>query len=101
MRVATALGYGQSPEKEAWKKLLRWGRKQGLFPRLQEHRFLGFDHPGPGDGDTHYGYEQWMAVDCGATGSDDIEIKEFPRGTYAVTRCRFSNLVRTWQEFVA
>ncbi len=100
MRVAAALGYGQNPENEAWKKLLKWARKMGLFSRLHEHRFFGFDRPGPGGADPNYGYEQWMTVSCRATASEDIEIKESPGGTYAVTHCRFADLVQTWQDFV-
>lgn len=101
MRVATALGYGEAPEIEAWNTLLSWARRQGLVGELHEHRFFGFNHPGPGSGSPNYGYEQWMTVGPGAAASDDIEIKDFPGGMYAVTRCRFEHLVKTWQEFVA
>ena len=101
MRIASALGFGENPEDEAWDKLFCWAREQGLLSRLDEHRFFGFNHPGPSAGSPNYGYEQWMTVGPGAKENNDVEIKEFPGGVYAVTRCRFENLPATWQRFVA
>jgi hypothetical protein len=62
-RVAAALGYGASPEMEAWGKLLAWAESQGLLAEIHKHRFFGFNNPNPSPGSPNYGYEQWMTVD--------------------------------------
>ena len=60
MRVASAYGFGTSPEEEAWGKLLAWARAKDLLN--EDVRFFGFNNPNPSPGSPNYGYEQWMTV---------------------------------------
>lgn len=100
MRVASANGFGESPEEQAWSKLLTWARSQG-YGDLGEHRFFGFNHPNPTPGSPNYGYEQWMTVGPEAQASEGIEIKEFSGGLYAVTRCEdLQHIGDIWKQLV-
>lgn len=100
MRVASAYGFGEQPEYIAWEKLLEWAKSQG-FKDLGQHRFFGFNNPSPSPGSPNYGYEQWMTVDQGVEGSEEIEIKEFPGGLYAVTRCEgLQHITEIWKKLV-
>ena len=85
MRVASANGFGEQPETQAWSKILTWASSQG-FEDLSKHRFFGFNNPNPSPGSPNYGYEQWITVPPGSQGNEEIEIKEFSGGLYAVTR---------------
>ena len=85
MRVASANGFGEQPETQAWSKILAWASAQG-FEDLSKHRFFGFNNPNPSPGSPNYGYEQWITVPPGSQGNEEIEIKEFSGGLYAVTR---------------
>jgi DNA gyrase inhibitor GyrI len=86
MRVVSAYGYGDQPELQAWSKILAWARSQG-YEDLSKHRFFGFNNPNPSPGSPNYGYEQWMTIPPDVEAEAEIEIKEFPGGLYAVTRC--------------
>lgn len=86
MRVASANGFGEQPELQAWSKLLTWARLQD-YEDLSKHRFFGFNNPNPSPGSPNYGYEQWMTIGEGADSGEGIEIKDFTGGLYAVTRC--------------
>ena len=106
MRVASALGFGATPEIEAWGLLLDWARSLGLLDEIGAHRFFGFNNPNPSPSSPNYGYEQWMSValEIGAEagGPGGIEIKTFPGGRFAVTRCQGpSHLGETWKALVA
>ena len=85
MRVASANGFGEQPETQTWSKILAWASAQG-FEDLSKHRFFGFNNPNPSPGSPNYGYEQWITVPPGSQGNEEIEIKEFSGGLYAVTR---------------
>ena len=62
MRVASAYGFGSSPEEQAWQILLDWARADGLLDVEPAPRFFGFNNPSPVPGSPNYGYEQWMTV---------------------------------------
>lgn len=99
MRVATALGFGESPEAQAWEMILAYAAAKGLDPSAQ--RFFGFNNPNPSHGSPHYGYEQWVTAGAGLDGEDGVQIKEFDGGLYAVTRCEgVESLPATWQRLV-
>lgn len=107
LRVASALGFGPSPEAIAWEKILGWARQNGLLPEgdatqpeTSGVRFFGFNNPSPSPGSPNYGYEQWMTVGPDVVGSGEIPIKEFPGGLYAVTRCELRNIEATWKALV-
>jgi AraC family transcriptional regulator len=101
MRVASAHGFGPSPEGIAWDKLGRWIQATGLLQDGQPHRFFGFNNPDPAPGSPNYGYEQWVTVGPEAQPSGEVEAKEFGGGLYAVTRARLVNIHETWMQFIA
>ncbi len=101
MRVASALGFGPSPEGIAWEKLLKWAREKGVSTNPPA-RLFGFNNPNPSPGSPNYGYEQCVTVTDMIKGAGDIEVKELTGGLYAVTRCEGIHTVeRTWREFAA
>jgi AraC family transcriptional regulator len=100
IRVAAALGFGESPEPLAWKKILSWAESMGLLKG--DVRFLGFNNPNPSPGSPNYGYEQWITVGAGVQGKGEIEVKEFPGGLYAVVRCKgLQNIPSIWKELAS
>jgi len=101
LRVATAHGFGSSPEELAWTKLLTWAQTQGLLEEIAAHRFFGFNHPDPSPGSPNYGYEQWMTVEATMQAGEEVEIKDFSGGLYAVTRCKGVPNPEIWQNLVA
>jgi DNA gyrase inhibitor GyrI len=102
LRVASAPGFGPSPEAQAWEKLMAWARAQGLADKLKAHRFFGFNNPSPAPGSPNYGYEQWITVGPEVAGTEKIEVKEFPGGLYAVARCHgVPEIGSTWKALLA
>ena len=98
MRVASAYGFGEQPEMIAWEKIFDWAKRQGIKD-LSSHRFFGFNNPSPSPGSPNYGYEQWITIGPEAEGDDDIEIKDFPGGLYAVTRSEgLQNISENWMK---
>jgi DNA gyrase inhibitor GyrI len=105
MRVASFWGFGESPEQEAFDKLLSWARPRGLLEDLELHRLFGFNNPDPSAGSPNYGYEVWIVVDNEMPPDDEAEIKHFEGGLYAVTRCevpkgQFDVIGATWKKLV-
>ena len=101
MRVASVLGFGSSPELEAWDKLLNWAGEKGLLGDLGKVRFFGFNNPDPSNGSPNYGYEQWMTVPSEIEGDKGVKVKEFPGGLYAVASCvGAGNIFPAWQKLV-
>ena len=72
MRVASAYGFGESPEDVAWTKLKTWMKETLINP--EEHRFFGFNNPNPSPGSPKYGYEQWITVGPEVEPTDDLRI---------------------------
>jgi AraC family transcriptional regulator len=105
MRVASAHAYGGSPEQDAIEKLIAWAKPKGLLRDLEKQRVFGFNNPDPSPGSPNYGYEFWIEVGSDAEPEGEIEIKEFPGGLYAVTRCEVKNpwddIPGTWKRLVA
>ena len=105
MRVASALGFGESPEELARAKLLAWYKASGLALDGKPHRFFGFNNPNPSAGSPKYGYEVWVTVDEGVQPEGEITLKDFAGGLYAVTRCEVKGdpgeiIPATWQRLV-
>jgi DNA gyrase inhibitor GyrI len=97
MRVASAHGFGQSPELEAWDKILAFARSKGLD--LGKARFFGFNNPNPSHGSPNYGYDQWITVDPDVEAEGDIQIIDFPGGRYAVARCEGLSVIgEAWRQ---
>jgi DNA gyrase inhibitor GyrI len=100
MRVASAYGFSEQPEPIAWEKILKWAESQE-FEDLSQHRFFGFNNPSPSPGSPNYGYEQWMTVGPEVQPGEGIEIKDFPGGLYAVTRCEgLQHITDIWKQLV-
>jgi DNA gyrase inhibitor GyrI len=99
MRLASAHGFGDSPEAQAWDKILAFARSKGLEPG--QARFFGFNNPNPSPGSPNYGYDQWMTVGPDVEPEGDVEIVDFPGGLYAVARCEgLSHIGEVWQQLV-
>lgn len=99
MRVACSHGFGESPESEAWDKLLAWAKPKGLLD--VPHRFFGFNNPNPSPGSPNYGYDQWITVAPDVKAQGDIQILDFPGGLYAVAQCKgVSTIGDVWRELV-
>jgi DNA gyrase inhibitor GyrI len=100
MRVASTVGYGASPEELAWEKILAYAEKMGLMEEREKRRFFGFNNPSPSAGSPNYGYEQWVTVDAETPATDEVIIKDFSGGTYAVTRCNLTDIGEKWEALV-
>jgi len=102
MRVASALGYGENPEDQAWEKINALATKIGLKAGEPGYRTFGFDNPSPSPGSPNYGYEMWLVIDSEVTAEPPIEIKDIPATTYAVTRFTgLSKIGGVWRDLVA
>jgi DNA gyrase inhibitor GyrI len=99
LHIASAYGFGRSPEEIAWEKLISWATNNRLIGH-EGIRYFGFNNPSPSPGSPNYGYEQWMTVDEGVSATDEITIKDFEGGLYAVSRCKLPRIGETWQALV-
>jgi len=105
MRVASFLGFGESPEEKAWEKLFAWARSRRMND-LKEHRLFGFNNPNPSPGSPNYGYEVWIDIDPDTEAEEDVKVINFDGGLYAVTKCvvpkgQFEVIGATWKKLVA
>lgn len=102
LHVAAALGFGTEPELKAHETLMAWVRAQHLLDGPVAPRFFGFNNPSPSAGSPEYGYELWVTVPPGVAAEAPVQLKDFPGGLYAVTRCRgCQNIMTTWQRLSA
>ena len=102
LRVASALGFGQGPEAIAWEKIFSFLKEKGLWDGMTELEYYGFNNPDPSPGSPNYGYEQWVVVPGSVEGTDDVTIKHFEGGLYAVTRCHgIPHIFETWKQLFA
>lgn len=96
--VASAYGFGESPEGIAHEKLFAWAKSQELMDDLSGRRFFGFNSPSPSPGNPNYGYELVMTVEAGVEPAGDIRINELYGGLYAVTSCEtVIKITEMWQ----
>jgi DNA gyrase inhibitor GyrI len=102
IRVASAYGFGPSPEMLAHKSMVGFLTEQGLLDGYGTiYRHFGFNNPSPSLGSPNYGYEIWVNVPDDIQPAGDIRIQHFGGGLYAVTR--FKNLEKitpTWEALV-
>ncbi len=101
MRVASTYGFGPSPEGIAWEKMRNFMQAQGMLDAVSSHRYFGFNNPSPAPASPNYGYEQWVVVGPDVESEGDAQIKDFPGGLYAVTRCDLTNIESQWKRLVA
>ena len=100
MRVASALGFGESPEFAAIETLLAWARPQGLLE--EGYTAYGFNNPDPSPGSPNYGYEIWLPVGGEVQGGESVEIKDYPGGLFGVARCEGTGAIGdAWKALVA
>ena len=102
MRVASALGFGISPENQAAVEIQGFAKSIGIDLASGKHVTYGFNNPDPAPGSPKYGYEIWLPVGPDIEARPPIQVKQVPGGTYAVTRFTgLSNIGRVWRELVA
>ena len=85
MRIASVCVISAHPENDAWEKLQKWANPLGLLEDCEKHPIFGFDNPRPSANQKVYGYEFWIKIDQDEVPCDDIIIKDFSGGKYAVT----------------
>jgi len=101
MRVASFLGFGETPENDAWNKLRDWAEPQGLLNAPGSRNF-GFNNPDPSPGSPNYGYEIWLTLPPDVEAPANMTIKDVPGGLYAVARFQdLAKIGQTWQRLVA
>ena len=99
MRVASVLGFGESPEPLASDKMLAFMESKGLS--FEDVQWFGFNNPNPSPGSPNYGYEVWITVGPEIEGEGEVTIKEIPARRYAVTGFTgLENIGRVWRELV-
>jgi DNA gyrase inhibitor GyrI len=102
MLVASAYGYGQSPESEAWEKMNAFAASRGLATEDQPLGTYGFNNPNPSNGSPNYGYEIWLPLDPAEADTEpegDIRLHKFEGGLYAVTQFKgLDNIGETWRQ---
>ena len=102
MQVASALGFGEGPEVLAWEKIFNFLRQKGLWEDMESLNYYGFNNPDPTPASPNYGYEQWVVIPEAISGTEEVEIKQFPGGTYAVALCEgIPNIFQRWKELFA
>jgi len=105
MRVASTLGYGETPEDQAARRITTFAASLGLKPGEPGYRTFGFNNPDPSPGSPNYGYEIWLLLEPEAMPDEvpeGITIKDIAPSKYAVTRFTgLENIGRTWKELVA
>jgi DNA gyrase inhibitor GyrI len=100
MWVASVHGSGETPEKEAWRRLREWATPKGLLSDTDQHPVFGFNNPSPSSETEGYGYELWIRVDAPEDGEQAVSFKQFEGGRFAVTVCSLfgePNIVTTWR----
>ncbi|MBN1537630.1 MAG: GyrI-like domain-containing protein [Anaerolineales bacterium] len=100
LKVASALGFGEQPETEAWRKIFAWMEANNLLGDIKARRFFGFNNPNPSPGSPNYGYEQWVTVPQGMQAEGDVKIVDFPGGYYATIECKLLDIGEKWGELV-
>jgi DNA gyrase inhibitor GyrI len=88
MRVASAWGFGSSPEEMAWNTLEGWAQPLGLFD-LPAARVFGFNNPNPSEDSPNYGYEFLVTVAPEVEPAKGIRIGELHGGPYATMPAEF------------
>lgn len=102
MRVASVLGFGSSPELAGWQKLKDWAEPRGLLAGPNRPRIFGFNNPSPTPASPNYGYEFWIEVGPDVESDDQVQVRQFGGGLYAVTRCQGVEAIgETWKRLVA
>ncbi len=106
MRIAVFHAYGEYPEVEARQKLVNWAKTNGYWQEAPEVRIFGFNNPDASEGSPNRGYEFWITVGAEVQSDNQMAVKEFSGGKYAVLRCDvtkadpFEVIPAAWQKLV-
>lgn len=102
MRLVCVNGFGESPEGQAFDKMLAWAKAHNLLKK--PYRTFGYNNPDPSAGSPNYGYDVWLTVDKSVQTDGEARIIDFPGGLYAVARVDVKNpwedIPGTWQKLV-
>jgi DNA gyrase inhibitor GyrI len=97
MRVASVRVISPSPELEAWTKIKTWAAPKGLLDSLHSHPVFGYTSQPPRPGESHYGYEFWIAIDPDTDVEGDVREQAFAGGNYAVLSVDGPPTPETWK----
>jgi DNA gyrase inhibitor GyrI len=103
MRVASVRVVSESPEVDAWSKLRSWAEPRGFLQDDENHPIFGFNNPNPQQDRKEYGYELWIKVGSEVESDEEVEVKDYPGGLFAVTTCKLAgdpsgrNILETWK----
>jgi DNA gyrase inhibitor GyrI len=99
LRVASAYGFGASPEGIAFKKIETFAATNHLLEEDKLPSTFGFNNPDPSPGSPNYGYEVWLPIAEDVQAQGDISIKNVSGGLYAVTRLTgVQNIGDVWKQ---
>ncbi len=91
----------ESPEQEAWNMLENWAKPKGIFNQPDIHQIYGFNNPDPTKEQPLYGYEFWITINDDFEVDDELQVKNFDGGLYAVMSCSgVENITPTWIKLV-
>lgn len=97
--MAITKAFGAAPEKESWQRLRDWAAPRGLLEDSDRHPVFGFNNPPPSSDRKEYGYEFWIRVDPAMEPEEEIAVKDFEGGLYAVTTCtNLSKVGEIWMD---
>ncbi len=104
MRVASFHALGKTPENDAYNKLRAWSEPKKLFDNPTKYPVYGFNNPDPSPDSEEYGYEFWIRMSPDIQ-PEDIEVKEFQGGLYAVTTTKIQidpdeNMIPAWKKLI-
>ena len=104
-RYASFHTMGKSPEGVALDKLKAWAKTKGYLDDLASYPIYGFNNPDPKKGQEEYGYEFWIKVANDLTSDDEVEIKEYTGGRFAVATTMLfplspNNIIPAWPALV-
>ena len=97
MRAAYVHAFSETPEEDAWRKMVAWAKPKGLLEEGLGTRVFGRDTY-PTDKPEPHGYEFFLTVGPDVEPEGDIDIREIPGGLYAALRFKgLNNIKDAWE----
>jgi DNA gyrase inhibitor GyrI len=88
----------ETPEEDAWKKIVAWAKPRGMLEKSAGTRVFG-RNTYPTNNPEPHGYEFFLTVGPKAEPEGDIKIKNIPGGLYAVLRFEnLENMGKAWRD---
>ncbi len=95
MLAAYTHAQSSTPEEDAQKRIFKYAETNGL---LQKGARLFGRNTYPTDKPEPHGYEYFLTLEKAIEGTDEVAIKEFPGGLYAVLRIKsLFNIAEGWK----